>query len=131
MKVRSDIIGGGTWSAEIARKIDGMLRDVRAILNGGFRFGDQAQVRTFRWNSASPAAKVTVASDRPPLGLWVIRAARVTDPATAVSGVHVTWKWNGRECEIVTVGSISTGLGPVSALALSVDYDVTVLVVEG
>ena len=119
MKMRDVQITAEKWSGDIGRAIDGALRDVQQILNGGLRLADQARVRTFRWNSALAASKVDVGTKVPPLALLVLGARPRTQPSTVISGAEIVWTWDGRSCVVSSVGSL---VG---------DFDVTVLVVEG
>lgn len=118
----SNLVVSGKWEGVSAR-VDEALRDIRAILNGGFRFSDQCVTRTFRWNTADAPVRVSVPSGKPPLGLVVLRAV-FPPPAAATrvaGGGTIGWSWDGSACAIEEI----TGLFPGLA------YDVTVLVVEG
>lgn len=120
--VRDVAITAPAWSPALALMIDGIFRDIRKILNGGFRFRDQAVLRTFRWNTSAAPVRVTVPGDRPPLGLLLVRA--VYPPPAPIprvaSGGTVEWFWDGKACAVESI----TGLAPATA------YDVTLLVVE-
>lgn len=117
MKVRGGIVASA-WEAA-RRELDGVLGDLRAILNGGLSLTDQSKVRTFIWNDANAAPRVSTGGAKRPLALLVL-CARATEGGDVISGAPVTWRWDGTACVISAIGGLST----------STDYTVTLWISE-
>lgn len=111
-----------TWSPAFARTLDGHLRDVAEVLNGGVRLGDQfAHVKTgVRWNTDVGTLRVGP-FQRTVRWVIVLAARQVGATSTAISCPTVSWSMDGGDVVISAVGT----------LASSTDYTLDILCLEG
>jgi hypothetical protein len=112
----------GTFEA-VARDLDGYLREVREILNGGLRLRDQVRVvRDVVIDTAVLPVSIEVPAGLRPIGVVLVRAVEQgTADGQVISGGAVTWDAQG-------IGSIRIHV--VDALAASTRYDAVIAVVE-
>lgn len=110
------------WSADFARALDGHLRDLLQMLNGGLRISSQiGTVKSgVRWNSDVGTVKVGPFA-RPVRWLVLLSARQVGAESLAVSGAAVTWTMSGADVVISAVGT----------LAASTDYLLDLWCLEG
>jgi hypothetical protein len=106
---------------EMTRTMAAFARQIRGVLNGGFRFADQARVVSFRFSTQAPVLVQTLLR-RPPAGLICLSMAETRgDRARVVSGAAITWRGSADGIVIETIAGAIPG----------VDYDVSAAVLEG
>lgn len=105
-----------------SRELEQFVREVRTILNGGWRFRDQGQVRSFRWSSTQSSVLVGYQGTAPPLAVIVLSMAQTqASQEVKTSGVSCSWVYSIGGLLVTDIGTATPGT----------DYDVTVLIVEG
>jgi hypothetical protein len=110
------------WDA-VARDLDGYLRDLRTVLNGGLRLREQMRVVVdVVIDTAALPASIDVPIGLRPVGVVLVRAVEQgTADGQVITGGAVTWDAQG-------AGSLR--IHAVDALAASTRYDAVIAVVE-
>jgi len=108
-----------------ARNLQAWVDSVQNILAGNVRYGDQiGTVYQTTFNTSSPRV-LRLSSSKPPIDVRCIRASTEANRTIFYSGVPLKCSWAST--------STSSNLTILGGLGLddNVDYDLTILVVEG
>jgi hypothetical protein len=122
MRLRDFIIRPRDSWETIRRELDTHLREVRAILNGGFAVRDQLRiVRDAVIDTAALPLSLEVPDANRAIGVVLLRATPVMATGRVISGGDV--QWDSQQAGTIRIHACS-------ALAASMRYNATFAVVE-
>ena len=113
---------GEVSEREVPRGLAAFIREVRAIVNGGFRFDDQTRVVTARFLSTQAPILLDASTRRPPRALLCLSMAETRgDVATKITGAAIAWRFSQDGIYIEDIEHTIPG----------VEYEIAVAIVEG
>lgn len=98
---------------DLPAELEDQERDLRAILNGGFSWSDQAQTKTVVWNDDETPLYVEFNLGTAPVEVRALGCKLVQpsagDAGSVISGAPVTWSWSadGR-VRVTAIGGLTS-----------------------